>query len=113
MPLIIVAASLFWMFLLFMTGSRFLILLLDANRNSEIVDWILSKSDFWVKPFFDILGLANKAVDETGGVFEPASAIAFVVYFILGSIVLTALRRAGSGWSDGGWGWGGRRRGLA
>ena|SRR5688572_21869813 len=103
MPLILLAATLFWLFLLFMTGSRFLILLLDANRNSEIVDWILNKSDFWVKPFFDILGLANKAVDETGGVFEPASAIAFVVYFILGSIVLGALRTAGSG------GWGGWR----
>ena len=111
MPLILLAATLFWLFLLFMTGSRFLILLLDANRDSEIVAWILSKSDFWVKPFFDILGLANKAVDETGGVFEPASAIAFVVYFIIGSIILSALRRAGSGWT-GGWGsrWGGRHR---
>ena len=105
MPIILLAATLFWMFLLFMTGARFLILLFDANRDSQIVGWILDKSDFWVKPFFDILGLANKSVGETGGVFEPASAIAFVVYFILGSIVLSVLRRTGAGWSGG---WSGR-----
>jgi len=110
MPLILLAVSLFWLFLLFMTGARFLILLFDANRSSEIVGWILSKSDFWVKPFFDILGLANKSIDETGGVFEPASAIAFVVYFLVGSLVLKALSRASSGFAGGGWGHFGRRR---
>ena len=104
MPLILAAVTLFWLFLLFMTGSRFLILLLDANRSSEIVDWILRKSDFWVKPFFDLLNLSNKAVEETGGVFEPASAIAFVVYFILGALVLGALRSALWGGLGGSWG---------
>ena len=108
MPIIILALTLFWVFLLFMTGARFLILLFDANRESEIVDWILNKSDFWVKPFFDLLGLSNKAVEETGGVFEPASAIAFVVYFIIGAVILNLLRGAVFG---GGWGSGWGRRG--
>jgi hypothetical protein len=105
MPLIIAAVALFWVFLLFMTGARFLILLLNANRDSEIVDWILRHSDFWVKPFFDLLNLSNKAVGETGGFFEPASAIAFFVYFIIGAVVLNLLRGAVfGGFSSGGWG---------
>ena len=90
-------AGLFLTFLLFMTGARFILLLLDANKGNEIVHWILSRSDFWVKPFFNILGLTNKTVENTGGVFEPASAIAFVVYFIAGAIVLSIVRSAASG----------------
>ena len=48
MPIILLALTLFWVFLLLMTGGRFLILLLDANRDSEIVDWILRHSEYWV-----------------------------------------------------------------
>ena len=84
-------AGLFLTFLLFMTGARFVLLLLNANKDNEIVNWILSRSEFWVKPFFDMFNLANKAVDDTGGVFEPASLIAFIVYAIVGSIILAGL----------------------
>jgi hypothetical protein len=85
-------AGLFLTFLLFMTGGRFVLLLLNANKDNEIVHWILSRSDFWVKPFVDIFHLTNEAVSDTGGVFEPASLIAFIVYAIVGSIILGALR---------------------
>jgi hypothetical protein len=85
-------AGLFLTLLLFMTGARFVLLLLNANKDNEIVSWILSRSDFWVKPFVDIFNLTNEAVGDTGGVFEPASLIAFIVYAIVGSIILGALR---------------------
>jgi hypothetical protein len=84
-------AGLFLTFLLFMTGARFILLLLNANKGNDIVHWILSRSDFWVKPFADIFHLANKAVGDTGGVFEPVSLIAFIIYAIVGSLILAAL----------------------
>jgi hypothetical protein len=84
-------AGLFLTFLLFMTGGRFVLLLLNANKDNEIVHWILSRSDFWVKPFVDIFHLTNEAVGDTGGVVEPASLIAFIVYAIVGSIILSVL----------------------
>ena len=83
--------SLFLAFLLFMTGGRFLLLLFNANRGNEIVRWILSHSDYWVKPFVNIFHLTNKAVSDTGGVVEPASLIAFIVYLVVGSLVLALL----------------------
>ena len=84
----------FLAFLLFMTGGRFLLLLLNANKSNEIVHWMLSRSDIWVKPFADIFNLANKAVGDTGGVVEFASLIAFIVYAVVGSLILAALNGA-------------------
>jgi hypothetical protein len=105
MRILVTLASLFVAFLLFMTGARFLILLFNADRANEIVDWILRKSDFWVKPFFDLFGLSNRGLEETGGFFEPASLIAFFVYLVVGGFVIGLLRSAAQGW--GGWGgWG-------
>ena len=89
--------SLVWAAILLLVGGRFLALLFGANPDSELVDGLYRYSDFWVKPFFNIMGLANKTVNNTGGVFEPASAIAFVVYFIVGAIVLSIVRSAASG----------------
>jgi len=83
--------SFFLAFLLFMTGARFLLLLFNANKGNEIVHWILSRSDYWVQPFLNIFHLTNKAVGDTGGVVEPASLIAFIVYLIVGSLVLALL----------------------
>ncbi len=103
MRILVTIASLFLAFLLFMTGARFLILLLNADRSNEIVDWIVNKSDFWVRPFFDLLGLQNRGLEETGGFFEPASLIAFLVYLVVGGFVLGLLRSAGHGWG-GSWG---------
>lgn len=89
--------GLIWIAILVLVGGRFLALLFDANRDSEIVDRLYRHSDFWVKPFFGMFDLANKTVNDTGGVFEPASAIAFVVYFIAGVVVLSLIN-ASVGW---------------
>jgi hypothetical protein len=104
MRIVSAVISVFLAFLLLMTGSRFLLLLFDANRESEIVDWVLRKSDFWVKPFFGIL--ENRDVG-TEGFLEPASLIAFGVYLVAGSVVLAVLRAADRGYGFGGrHGWG-------
>ena len=103
--LLVTILSLVWAAILLLVGGRFLALLFGANRDSELVDGLYRYSDFWVKPFFNILGLTNKAVEDTGGVFEPASAIAFVVYFIIGAVILSVIRGATAGG-----GWGGRWR---
>jgi hypothetical protein len=84
-------AGLFLTFLLFMTGARFVLLLFNANRENEIVDWILSRSEYWVKPFFNLFDLTNQAVGDTGGVIEPASLIAFIVYAVVGSLIVAVL----------------------
>jgi hypothetical protein len=80
-----------WAIVLVLTGGRFLALLANANRKSELVDRLLRHSDFWVKPFFGMFDLANKTVGSSGGVFEPASFIAFVVYFFAGLLILAIL----------------------
>src|SRR4051812_2676983 len=95
--LLLTILALIWAAILLIVGGRFLALLFGANADSELVHGLYRYSDFWVKPFFNIMGLANKTVDNTGGVFEPASAIAFVVYFIVGAIVLSIIRGAASG----------------
>lgn len=91
MRIVSTLAGLFLTFLLFMTGARFVLLLLNANKENEIVDWILSRSDFWVKPFFNLFDLKDQAVGDTGGVVEPASLIAFIVYAVVGSLVVAVL----------------------
>ena len=83
--------GLVWVAILVLVGGRFLALLADANPNSEIVDRLYRHSDFWVKPFFGMFDLANKTVSDTGGVFEPASLIAFIVYFLAGLLILALL----------------------
>jgi hypothetical protein len=95
--LLLTILSLVWAAILVLVGGRFLALLFGANAESELVHGLYRYSDFWVKPFFNIMGLANKTVDNTGGVFEPASAIAFVVYLIIGAVVLNVIRSATAG----------------
>jgi hypothetical protein len=87
---------------LVLVGGRFLALLADANRDSEIVDRLYRHSDFWVKPFFGMFDLANKTVEDTGGVFEPASLIAFIVYLVGGMLVLGLINAALGGFRLGG-----------
>ena len=102
--LITLIIGLVWAAILVLVGGRFLALLTNANRDSEIVDRLYRHSDFWVKPFFGMFDLANKTVNETGGVFEPASLLAFIVYFVAGVLVLSILTTTFSMPS-----WGGRR----
>src|SRR6185295_20240656 len=83
--------GLVWIAILVLVGGRFLALLVDANRDSEIVDRLYRHSDFWVKPFFGMFDLTNKTVNNTGGVFEPASLIAFIVYLLAGMLILALI----------------------
>jgi hypothetical protein len=100
--LIVTILGLVWAVILVLVGGRFLALLADANRDSEIIDRLYRHSDFWVKPFFGMFDLANKTVDETGGVFEPASLLAFIVYVLAGMLVMALL--SGLPGAFGGWG---------
>ncbi|MEX0682381.1 MAG: hypothetical protein WD904_09720 [Dehalococcoidia bacterium] len=84
--LILTAWTVLVAIVLTLVGLRFLALLADANRDSELVSELYRYSEFWVKPFFEMLSLKNEAVDG-GGTFEPASLLAFVVYLIIGGVV--------------------------
>ena len=92
------AVTVGWLIILALVGGRFLALLADANTNSEIVERIYRHSDFWVKPFFNMFDLTDRTLDSTGGVFEPASLLAFAVYFVAGAVILSVLSVPISGW---------------
>ncbi len=97
--LIATVLGLVWAAILLLVGGRVLALLLDANRDSEIVQRLFRHSDFWVKPFFGILDLSNETVAETGGILEAASLIALVVYLVVGLLVF-ALMNQSFAWGD-------------
>jgi hypothetical protein len=84
--------AVFLAIVLVLVGGRFLALLAGANEESELVRELYRFSEFWVEPFFGILDMNNKAVENTGGTFEPASLLAFVVYFVLGALILGLFR---------------------
>lgn len=84
--LLLTALTVLLAIVLTLTGLRFLALLVDANRDSELIQKLYDWSEFWVEPFFNIFGLENQAVDG-GGTFEPASLIAFVTYLVIGAFV--------------------------
>jgi hypothetical protein len=86
--------AIFWAIVLVLTGGRFLALLAGANPDSDLVQGLYDLSEFWVEPFFNLFGLSNKAVEDTGGVFEPASLIAFAVYFVFGAFIYMILSGA-------------------
>jgi hypothetical protein len=85
--LLVTIFAVLWAFLLLLVGGRFFALLINANRDSDLVDGLYDLSEFFVEPFFNVFGLTNKAVEDTGGTFEPASLVAFVFYLIVGAIV--------------------------
>jgi hypothetical protein len=88
--LVLTAFTVLFVIVLALTGLRFLALLADANRDSELIHDLYRYSEFWVKPFFSMFGLKNQAVDGRG-TFEPASLIAFCVYLVIGGLVESAL----------------------
>ena len=94
---IVTIVTVVWAAILVLVGGRFFALLFGANAESEIIDRLYRHSDFWVKPFFGMFDLANKTVEDTGGVFEPASLIALGVYVLAGMLVLSILT-ASYGW---------------
>jgi hypothetical protein len=88
--LILTAFSVLMAVVLTLVGLRFLALLLDANRDSQLVHDLYRYSEFWVKPFFNVFGWKNQAA-AGGGTFEPASLLAFVVYLVIGAFVESIL----------------------
>ena len=92
--LLVTIFAIFWAMILVLTGGRFLALLAGANPNSALIEEIYDLSEFWVEPFFNMFGWENKAVEDTGGVFEPASFLAFLVYFVIGALVSMILSGA-------------------
>lgn len=90
--LVLTILGVLWAAILVLVGGRFLALLVGANADSEIIDRLYRHSDFWVKPFFGMFDLANKTVEDTGGVFEPASLIAFGVYLIAGLLIIALVQ---------------------
>ncbi len=86
--------AMLWLFVLALVGGRFVALLLNANDDSEIIARIYRHSEFWVKPFLGAFDLTDPSLPFAGTV-EPASLIAFVVYFVGGLFILGLL---GSAW---------------
>src|SRR4051812_16319819 len=86
--LVATVLGLLWAGIIVLVGGRFLALLVDANRDSEIVQRLFRHSDFWVKPFFGIFDLSNETVSRTGGIFEVASFVALIVYLVVGLLVI-------------------------
>ncbi|MEX1253330.1 MAG: hypothetical protein WEE64_03220 [Dehalococcoidia bacterium] len=91
---LITAFTVLWASVLVLVGGRFLALLAGANAESEIIERLYRHSDFWVKPFFNMFDLTNRAVEDTGGTFEPASLLAFVVYTLTGLATLSLVNGA-------------------
>ena len=60
--LLVTVFAVLWAFFLLLVGGRFLALLVNANRDSDLVDGLYDLSEFWVEPFFNVFGLTNKAV---------------------------------------------------
>jgi hypothetical protein len=84
--LVLTVFTVFAAVVLTLVGLRFVALLADANRDSELVQELYRYSEFWVEPFFNLFGLENEAV-EGGGTFEPASGIAFLTYLVIAMFV--------------------------
>ena len=80
--------ALLWSVVLLLSGGRFLMLLLGANDESTIVQWLYDKSDFWVSPFVGLAGTTSVDLARTGGTFEPGSLIAVLVYAAVGALLL-------------------------
>lgn len=89
--LVLMIFAILWAIVLVLTGGRFLALLAGLNPDADLIKELYDISEFWVEPFFNAFGLSNKAVEDTGGVFEPASLIAFAVYLAIGAFVYAIL----------------------
>ena len=74
-------------------GFRLGFLLAAANPSNGFVDFIYDISDPLTDPFQGIV--ANRSVD--GGIFEPASIIAMLVYLVAGALLIALILAMRSG----------------
>ena len=51
-------------------------------------------SEFWVEPFFNVFGLGNKAVEDTGGFSSRLRFSPFGVFLVIGAMVWVILSGA-------------------
>lgn len=78
--------------LLVLVLARFAWLLIGADTNLDIVDWVYKRSDFWVRPFFAVIQFEDR-VPEAGGKLELASAAAFGAYLLAGTAAYAIVSR--------------------
>jgi hypothetical protein len=74
-------------------GFRLGFLLAAANPSNGFVDFIYDIGDPLAEPFQGIV--SNRSVD--GGIFEPASIIAMLVYLVAGALLIAAILAMASG----------------
>lgn len=78
--------------LLVLIGARFAWLLVGADHQSEMVDWVYHHSELWVRPFNNVFELQNEAAPG-GGTVEFASLVAFAAYLTFGAFVTSLASR--------------------
>lgn len=69
-------------------GLRLLFKLLGANSGNAFVNFLYSLSGIFVLPFYGIF----RTVVSTGSVFEPATAVAMIIYAIIAYGVVRLIR---------------------
>jgi hypothetical protein len=75
-------------------GFRLAFLLSEANAANGFVDFIYDVTDPLVEPFQGII--ANDTLNS-GGVFEPATVIAMVVYLVAAAFLIAIILAAAAG----------------
>jgi hypothetical protein len=75
-------------------GFRLAFLLTEANPSNGFVDFIYDVTKPLVEPFQGII--ANDTLNN-GGVFEPATVIAMVVYLVAAVLIIAVILAAASG----------------
>jgi hypothetical protein len=75
-------------------GFRLAFLMGEANPANSFVDFIYDVTDPLVEPFQGII--ANDTLNN-GGIFEPATVIAMVVYLVAAALVIAAILIATTG----------------
>ena len=69
-------------------GLRLGFMIAEANPGNNFVDFIYDFTAWMVKPFSGVF--ENRSVD--GGVFEPGTLIAMIIYFIAAVLLIALLR---------------------
>jgi hypothetical protein len=67
---------------------RLLFKLLGANTSSGFVSFLYSLTNVFILPFIGIF----RVVATTGSVFEPASAVAMIIYALIGYRIVRLIR---------------------
>ncbi len=72
-----------------LVAIRFVLLLIKANPNNELVALVLKYSEYFVKPFY---GITNDVLNVGGIVFDLTSIIALVFYMVLAFVAIELVR---------------------